>query len=396
LETQDRMGSGCGKPKSDSATGASLVVVSPAPAQAEPAAAPLPPAGPVEDYAKGGPLYGRLKAPPPPEEWARHGATILKQLAGPDVPESAASAPPSELPEALAVRVYRYYLPIYFWVRAQVGELRAARNNRAVIVGLSAPQGCGKTTVVELLVALFAADGLRMVSVSSDDFYLTGAEQDKVAESVPTNGLWQVRGNAGTHDIAFGEATLKAMIATEPGTVAVPRYDKSARGGKGDRAVPSKFVQEKTPLDVILFEGWMSGFKSRGEGDADALAAIHEGLPAVDAKLKGYQVWDDYVDCWAVIALEDKKHVFEWRLQAEHAMAAANAKRAQESGEAGKLQRRNSMSDDAVRDFVSRYMPAYEAYCPTLYTAAKGPGVDGKPTMMVTVDGDRSPVTPQP
>ena len=40
-------------------------------------------------------------------------------------------------------------------------------------LGISAPQGCGKTTLVEQLEMLFHWKGLRAASVSIDDFYLT-------------------------------------------------------------------------------------------------------------------------------------------------------------------------------------------------------------------------------
>ena len=45
-----------------------------------------------------------------------------------------------------------------------------------------------------------------------------------------------------------------------------------------------------------------------------------------------------------------------------------------------------------VRDFVSRYLPAYGAYLPGLYGAARTTGVGGKPTLMAKVDAKRRPV----
>lgn len=40
----------------------------------------------------------------------------------------------------------------------------------------------------------------------------------------------------------------------------VPRYDKSAYDGKGDRADEATWPSIKAPVDVVLFEGWMLGF----------------------------------------------------------------------------------------------------------------------------------------
>ena len=39
-------------------------------------------------------------------------------------------------------------------------------------IGISAPQGCGKTTIVEQLESLFAFNNIKAASVSIDDFYL--------------------------------------------------------------------------------------------------------------------------------------------------------------------------------------------------------------------------------
>eukprot|EP00965_Chrysotila_dentata_P136061 4498481-Pleurochrysis_carterae.AAC.1 len=97
----------------------------------------------------------------------------------------------------------------------------------------------------------------------------------------------------------------------------------------------------------------------------------------VNRHLVGYSRWHDLQDAWVVLALDDVQHVFDWRLQAERAMAAA--------GKPG-------MSDAGVRDFVSRYIPAYAAYLPGLYSSARGGGVGGKPTLLVRVDGKRNAI----
>ncbi|GFH19293.1 uncharacterized protein HaLaN_16219 [Haematococcus lacustris] len=76
-------------------------------------------------------------------------------------------------------------------------------------VGISAPQGCGKTTLVEQLQQLFSATGSAAASVSVDDFYLT----------------FKYRGNAGSHDLQLGSSSLRALRGLrQPGqTAAVPR-----------------------------------------------------------------------------------------------------------------------------------------------------------------------------
>lgn len=98
--------------------------------------------------------------------------------------------------------------------------------------------------------------------------------------------MLQVRGNAGTHDLALALRTIRALTREDDGTsdgdtrdvrpsppspavdpvaqdcTRVPRYDKSARGGKGDRAPEGEWSVVTTPPDVLLLEGWMLGFEA--------------------------------------------------------------------------------------------------------------------------------------
>lgn len=326
-------------------------------------------------FASRGPLHpmlSKLGSPVPESQWHTHSTLLMGQLGC-----AVDATDPANLPidnPALAARILHLYLPIYYFVRDRV---HAHRGAGALAVGLSAPQGCGKTTLVDLLVDLFAADGLTCAVVSIDDFYLTGAEQDALAAAHPANPLFQVRGNAGTHDVALGVSVLRALKAgggAEPQLI--PQYDKAARGGRGDRAPRSSW--RAAPLaDVVLLEGWMAGFEPlppaqlRDDPSLQTLA----GLAEVNERLAAYDAWHSLMDAWVVLA-SDPQHVYTWRLQAERAMAAAG---------------RPGMSDAQVADFVSRYMPAYAAYLPQLYASAATRGVGSKPSLLVQVDATRGP-----
>ena len=81
--------------------------------------------------------------------------------------------------------------------------------------------------------------------------------------------------------------------------MSVPRYDKSAFAGTGDRADESSWPNVTGPLDVVLFEGWMLGFNAIG---AEAAAAVEDCVPTVDSALEAYKgAWDSFVDSWLVI-----------------------------------------------------------------------------------------------
>ena len=327
-------------------------------------------ATPYLDFASKGPLWSSLRPGdlPSEEEIAAHGAAVCRRL-GASSPE----APPQALDRATATRCYELYLPVFYWCRGQLREKRKRLGaSTALTVFMSAPQGCGKTTICDALTALFAAEATTCVALSHDDCYLTNDGQKAVAAAHAENALLKFRGSAGTHDLDLGAATLDALRSGEAG-VRVPRYDKTLKGGRGDRAPEATWPTTAAAADVVLFEGWMGGFKARG--DADALAKIHPGLPAVDANLRAYDArWDAAADAWLVIAIESPRDtVFGWRLQQERAAGGG-------------------LSDDEVRDFVDRFLPSYDAYCPSLYAAAAGAGVDGKPTLKLDLDASRNPV----
>lgn len=160
--------------------------------------------------------------------------------------------------------------------------------------------------------------------------------------------------------------------------VPLPRYDKSANGGRGDRAPSETWPTATLPVDIVLFEGWMLGFRPQSD---DAVAAIDPSLLPVNAALRAYKAaWDAYVDSWLVIQVDDPNFVYDWRLQAEVRMRAA--------GKPG-------MTDEQVKDFVDRYMPAYRAYLPSLYSQGPTTARAGH-TLFVEVDEARAPLDVQP
>ncbi|XP_020243991.1 D-glycerate 3-kinase, chloroplastic [Asparagus officinalis] len=283
------------------------------------------------------------------------------------------------LPEK--ARIYHYYIPVFLWCEEQVQLHRSKFNEEKEIpplmIGVSAPQGSGKTTLVFALDYLFRRTGRNSATLSIDDFYLTAEEQANLRSQNPGNALLELRGNAGSHDLQFSVDTLsKLSKLTKEGMKAkLPRYDKSAYGGRGDRADPSTWPEVKGPLTVILFEGWMLGFKPLPN---DVVKAVDPQLELVNKNLEAYyDAWDKFVEAWIIIKIKDPSCVYQWRLQAEVAMRA--------DGKPG-------MSDEEVLDFVSRYLPAYKAYLPVLYS--EGPkGLDPNRLLVVEIDEARNPIS---
>ena len=298
-------------------------------------------------------------------------------------------------------QVENYYRPMYAYLQLLQEMKTKLRPSGPLLVGISAPQGCGKTTMTDMLRGLYAEQGLHAIAVSLDDFYLTGAEQDALAAANADNDLLHLRGNAGTHDLTLMMDTLKALQTHKAngGEVRLPRYDKSLRAGRGDRAPEEAWdvITEDRPVDVILFEGWMLGFapyealtdhvltdicthntqKSPLTGSlppGQKVVYSHQdqiNINAVNTHLKSYSDLHTMFDGWLVIALMDISYVYQWRLDAEKKMIS--------SGKSG-------MSDNQVADFISRFMPAYQVYCPNLHTRGKGPA----PRMLMPSHMDES------
>ena len=252
-------------------------------------------------------------------------------------------------------------LAVLRWIRARLeGRLTP------FVLGISAPQGAGKTTLARALCQELAAAGTRAVSLSIDDFYLPRAAQVRLAADHPDNPYLQQRGYPGTHDVALGSRTLAALREPAPGVVRVPRYDKSAWQGEGDRLPEAEWTEVARPLDLVLLEGWMLGFTKVGAG---ALPDPH--LAATDAALPAYQEWHRRLDGFLQLVPADHRYVLDWRVEAEEKMRA---------------QGRPAMSDARVRAYIEAFLPAYEAWLPGL--AARPPVED---VLRVQIGRDRLP-----
>lgn len=232
------------------------------------------------------------------------------------------------------------YKAVLDFSRAQL----ATSLNRPVVIGIQGPQGGGKTTLTRgLLEGLSLKSGdspFAATAISIDDFYKTRAGQLEVAAANPGNPYLEHRGYPGTHDIALGAETLRQLRA---GTATrIPVYDKSAHGGRGDRAPESEWRPVPAPLDIVFIEGWMLGF----EPVADS-AIADSALKIVNSKLPDYGLWYREIDAWVILKPLDPDYVLEWRVEAEEKMKAA--------GKPG-------LSRADIEDYIRRFLPAYRTW----------------------------------
>lgn len=199
-----------------------------------------------------------------------------------------------------------------------IGDLAAARAgpDRPPLIGISGPQGSGKTTL-----ARAAADRLAGAAFSLDDVYLTRAERGALAASV--HPLFAVRGPPGTHDLDLADRAVAALRSAD-GTAAtrLPRFDKLA----DERAPEADWPAFEGRPKVILVDGWCLG--ATGQEPA-ALAAPINALERdkdpnavwrsfVDSALAGrYQAFFAGFDAIIFLAAPSFEAVLDWRCEQE-------------------------------------------------------------------------------
>lgn len=232
---------------------------------------------------------------------------------------------------------------------------RKGEQNKPMVVGLSGCQGSGKTTLCDTLAHVLkeAPYNLNVVQFSLDDLYLTHQDQQNLAKKYPENPLYQQRGQAGSHDLKLARQTFE-LLNRGQGTVPIPVYDKSLHHGQGDRLDRSEWKYARGPFDIILFEGWMVGFKPVTEVKGTPLIGCKEtDADVMNNLLKPYQ--DDiypFFDIFIHLSPKDINQVYQWRLEQEHFMKRTRGV--------------NGLSDEQVKKFVDTYMPAYHLYLPRL------------------------------
>ena len=94
----------------------------------------------------------------------------------------------------------------------------APRASRAHVIGVSGPQGGGKSTLTARLVAALGSAGLRAATVSIDDFYLTHAAQRALASELRPDLSTPTARQQTSHTIQCTKHALPRALAGSPGT----------------------------------------------------------------------------------------------------------------------------------------------------------------------------------
>jgi len=230
--------------------------------------------------------------------------------------------------------LWRIWLPLTFQIRRKRDQ-----QSSAIIQGILGLQGTGKTTLANMLRLLLNQLGYHTVTLSIDDLYKTYAERQQLQQQ-DSRLIW--RGPPGTHDVELGQELLDNIVAGKT-PVAIPRFDKSACQGMGDRAAPEIIYDN---IDILLFEGWFVGVQPVEEtafqsppppivSEADRQFAIDN-----NRRLEAYLPLWHRLDGLIILSPVDYRLSQQWRKEAEQKMIA---------------QGKSGMSEQEIDQFVAYF-----------------------------------------
>ena len=182
--------------------------------------------------------------------------------------------------------LFKHYLPLACSLHERYTAFRAAKlaaggSHEAFVVGLNAPPGCGKSTLVQLLRLLLRAaaeaegvDSLRVVHVSSDDLYMTKAQ--RAAAGVES------RLKVESIDASLADSVLWALKrSTDASRVLIPRFNK----GLDEREPEALWSVAEGRVDIVLYEGWRVGIDHplyrRFNEAVDCLVCLEADIEAI-------------------------------------------------------------------------------------------------------------------
>ncbi|MDA8949526.1 hypothetical protein N9H70_02550 [Pseudomonadales bacterium] len=197
-------------------------------------------------------------------------------------------------------------------LKALVAKVALERNKT---IGFSGSQGSGKSTLVSVLKAVLEqAQGLRVASLSLDDFYKTRSARTQMMREHP---MFQVRGVPGTHDIDLMQQAKLALCAGR--AAQVPVFDKGLDDRAGTMTIPAG-------CEKVLLEGWCFGATPEPALDlatpVNALEAEQDpqGLwrHGVNEYLAGQAYQQLFtVDYWVYFKAPNFEAILDWRAEQE-------------------------------------------------------------------------------
>lgn len=195
---------------------------------------------------------------------------------------------------------------------------------RPVLISLGGAPGSGKSTLARMLCFVLNAAGRRCQLLSLDDFYLPRADRRILARHI--HPLCIVRGVPGTHDLALLSRHIERLLDGDFSDLRMPQFDKAS----DDRLQSTAAYSQATPLDYILFEGWLCGAPPMSD---EALADPVNRLEAEQDPQMHWRNWvnlnlreyhrklDRLIDLHWFLRVPGWDSVITWRWQQEQELA---------------------------------------------------------------------------
>jgi len=210
----------------------------------------------------------------------------------------------------------KIYIPIAFWINS-----KCKKNGKTLLLGLSAGQGSGKTTVSAILSIIlknFFKKNICVISI--DDFYKTLKERNKMAEQ--KHPLFKTRGVPGTHDINLVKNFFISLKRKKFKKIKLPKFNKSI----DDRLKKSYWHNINNKPEIVIFEGWCVGAKPQVDRSLKRPINMLERYEDQDLKWRKFvnrQLQKEYkkvfsmIDYYIFMKVPSFKMVFKWRLLQE-------------------------------------------------------------------------------
>ncbi|YAF94187.1 MAG: glycerate kinase [Nodularia sp. CChRGM 3473] len=236
-------------------------------------------------------------------------------------------------PQAMLGMLWDLWLPMGIKLASHRQQL-----GHPLIQGILGSQGTGKTTMSQVLSLILQQLGYCTLCLSLDDLYKTYSDRLALRQQDPRL-IW--RGPPGTHDLDLG-LNLLDQIRQGKSPVSVPRFDKSAYNGAGDRTTP----EIVNGVDIVLFEGWFVGVQPLNPNVFDhappPILTDEDKAFARDMnhQLKNYLPLWERLDSLFVLYPIDYRYSLTWRKQAEQQMIAAG---------------KSGMNDTQIEEFVNYF-----------------------------------------
>jgi len=232
-----------------------------------------------------------------------------------------AFAQQQQLPNEYLQQAQKQFDPVVNQLENYINQMQCVDRDKTtpLFIGLNGCQGSGKTTLAAYLALVMEHRGLTCLNLSIDDFYLSKASRESLANHV--HPLFAVRGVPGTHDTDLLKETLEKLRHKMTG-FSIPRFDKA----QDDLLPKSDWALVDLGYDLVIVEGWFWGAKHQKNDllryPINALEEIEdpEGVwrgHANRSLKENYEGLYRYFDAWLMLKAPSFNNVYAWRLEQE-------------------------------------------------------------------------------